>query len=117
MAYDKSPSSFFGTGYSYSSTDKIITLSTASSTHAIKLNELTNTEASTTTGDVRKLAYALILFIEQRVTALAPNKPTKMLVSSSISNGSAQASAGGMLKTFSLSFYRNNTAHYDVTPE
>jgi hypothetical protein len=117
MAYDKSPSSFFGTGYSYSSANNKITLSTSNSTHAIKLDELTNSEASTTTGDVRKLAYALILFIEQRVTALAGNKPTKMTVTTTTSNGSAQASAGGLLKTFAITFYRKNTAHFDVTPE
>jgi len=117
MPYDKSPSSFFGTGYSYSSANKNITLSTANSTHAIKLNELTNTEASTSTGDVRKLAYALILFIEERVTALGGNKPTKMTVTTTVSNGSAQVSAGGLLKTFVITFSRSNTAHFDVTPE
>ena len=117
MPYDKSPTSFFGSGYSYSSAEKKITFSTSNSTHAIKLDELTNAEANASTGDARKLVYALILFIEQRVTALAGNKPTKMLVSTSTSNGSAQASAGGILKTFSISFLRSNTAHYDVTPE
>jgi hypothetical protein len=117
MAYDKSPSSFFGAGYSYSSANKKITLSTANSTDAIKLDELTNTEASTTTGDVRKLAYALILFMEQRITALGSGKPTKMVIAKGISNGSTQASAGGLVKTFTISFYRSNTAHFDVTPE
>jgi hypothetical protein len=117
MPFDKSPSSFFGTGYSYSSANKTITLSTANSTHAIKLDELTNSEANTSTGDARKLAYALILFIEQRISALGLNKPTKMVVSTAIANGSTQASAGGLLKTFVISFNRTNPSHYDVTPE
>jgi hypothetical protein len=114
---DLSPSSFFGTGYSYSSLEKTITLSTANSTDQIKLAELTNTEASTVTGDVRKIAYALILFMEQRITSLGGGKPTKMTITTAISNGSAQASAGGLLKTFVITFFRSNASHYDVTPE
>jgi hypothetical protein len=117
MPYDKSPSSFFGAGYLYSSADKKITFSTNNSTDTIKLSELTNTEASTSTGDVRKLVYALILFIEQRVSALGASKPTKMVVKTSIANGSAKASAGGLVKTIAIEFYRSNSSHYDVTPE
>lgn len=117
MAFNKTPSSFFGTGYAYSSVNKRITLSTNNSTDVIKLSELTNTEANQTTGDARKLIYALILFIEQRIGELGASKPIKMTVKTGISNGSSQASAGGLLKTYVFEFYRSNPAHYDVTPE
>ena len=117
MAFNKTPSSFFGTGYAYSSVDKKITLSTNNSTEVIKLSELTNTEANQITGDARKLVYALILFIEQRLIELGSSKSVKMTVSTRIGNGSSQASAGGLIKTYVFDFFRNNSAHYDVTPE
>jgi hypothetical protein len=117
MPYDISPSSFFGTGYSYSSANKAITFSTANSSHAIKLAELTNSEANQTTGDARKLAYAIMVFIEQRIAQLGGNKPTKMTISTAIKNGSIQASSGGLLKTYVITFFRSNSSHYDVTPE
>jgi len=117
MPYDTSPSSFFGTGYSYSSANKIITFSTASSNHSIKLGELTNSEANQTTGDARKLAYAIMVFIEQRIAQLGASKPTKMTLATGIKNGSTQASLGGLLKTYVITFYRSNASHYDVTPE
>lgn len=117
MAFNKTPSSFFGTGYAYSSVNKKITLSTNNSTDVIKLSELTNTEANQSTGDARKLVYALILFIEQRLVELGSSKSVKMTVSTRIANGSTQASAGGLLKTYVLEFYRSNSTHYDVTPE
>jgi hypothetical protein len=117
MPYDTSPSSFFGTGYSYSSANKTITLSTSNSTHSIKLGELTNSEANQATGDVRKLAYALMVFIEQRIAQLGSNKPTKMTIGTTVKNGSTQASSGGLLKIYVITFYRSNVSHYDVTPE
>lgn len=117
MAFNKTPPSFFGTGYVYSSVNKRITLSTNNSTEVIKLSELTNTEANQSTGDARKLVYALMLFIEQRLVELGSSKSVKMTVSTRISNGSTQASTGGMLKTYVFDFYRSNPAHYDVTPE
>ena len=117
MAFNKTPPSFFGTGYAYSSVNKKITLSTNNATDVIKLGELTNTEANQSTGDARKLIYALMLFIEQRIVELGASKPVKMTVSTRIANGSAQASVGGLLKTYVFEFYRSNPAHYDVTPE
>lgn len=95
----------------------MITLSTSNSTHAIKLGELTNSEANQATGDVRKLAYAIMVFIEQRIAQLGASKPTKMTVATGIKNGSIQASLGGLLKTYVITFYRSNVSHYDVTPE
>lgn len=117
MAFNKTPPSFFGTGYAYSSVNKKITLCTNNSTEVIKLSELTNTEANQSTGDARKLVYALISFIEQRLVELGTSKSVKMTVKTGISNGSSQASAGGLLKTYVLEFYRSNSTHYDVTPE
>jgi hypothetical protein len=117
MPYDKSPTTFFGAGYSYSSSNKKITLSTNNSTHAIKLNELTNAEANQSTGDVRKLAYAIMMFMNQRIEELGINKPTKMTIASSSRSGSSRGSIGGLLKTFVVTFYRSNSSPYDVTAE
>jgi hypothetical protein len=80
MAFDPTPSAFFGAGYTEDGTTTTHKLQLNSSGHTTPLlAEVTEAEADPTTGDWRKIIFGLIEMIYQKFIALAEaDKPNKV---------------------------------------
>ncbi len=57
MAFDPAPQTWLGLGYTLASSN--VKLTTATAGGNVALPELTDTEANATTGDIRKVAFAI----------------------------------------------------------
>jgi predicted 3-demethylubiquinone-9 3-methyltransferase (glyoxalase superfamily) len=88
MAFDAKPSTWLGAGYSVAS--NAITMNTNDAAENKTLTELTDAEAHATTGDIRKVIFALQekLFAAYNATATA-DRPTKMTIQKSTSVNTA----------------------------
>jgi hypothetical protein len=111
------PSIFFGSGYSHESNTHKIKFNTANHETSPTFTELTSEEAHPSTGDIRKLVYAIVLHIKDKYTELGSSAPQKMVVASGISGGSAYDDKGGIIRKYTITFYRSNPNHLDVSPE
>ena len=81
MPYDAKPSTWLGAGYASSAGSHTITLNTNDAASNKTLPQLTDVEADPTTGDIRKLMYALSEALYQAYNAIATaDRPTKMAV-------------------------------------
>jgi hypothetical protein len=88
MAFDKKPSTWLGAGYAASAENHTITLNTADAASDKTVPELADAEADPTTGDVRKLVFALMEMLYAAWAAQAAvDRPTKLTIykSSSVS--------------------------------
>ena len=94
MPFNPAPTALFGADYTGSSTDAALKIS--------DFPELTAAEADGTTGDSRKMLYAILSKVELGVNALeAANKPSKMTISKS---STAPNALGVFRRSFSISF-------------
>ncbi len=88
MAFDKKPSTWLGAGYVADDSGHTITFNTADAASNKLLAELTDAEADETTGDVRKLVFAVMEALHAAWAAqAAADRPTKLTIykSSSVS--------------------------------
>jgi hypothetical protein len=93
MAYDGKPSTWIA---SWSEDGTNVTFPIAS------MAELTAAEADATTGDIRKVAFAIAEVLFQKYNSLAAaDRPTKMTISKS---SSVNTSTGVMTNTYTLTF-------------
>lgn len=83
MAYSKTPSTFFGAGYSLSASEVKMTTATAGSNNL--LTKLTDAEANATTGDWREICWSICYALYSKWAALSnSSKPTKAKFSKTI---------------------------------
>ena len=100
MAFDSKPSTWLGAGYALTSSQ--IILNTATHAAPVCLDELTDPEANATTGDIRKLFYALCEKMWQSYNSTATaDKPSKMRFYRSTSSNDA---AGTESRSYSFTF-------------
>ena len=94
MAFSPAPTALFGSNYSGTSTDAVLKIA--------DFSELTSAEANTTTGDSRKILFALLTKVEAALNALpTADKPAKMTISKS----STAPNPSGVFQTnFNISF-------------
>lgn len=94
--YDK-PGEFFGAGYALASSEIKFTTNDNGGTKL--LTKLTDTEANATTGDTRKVLFALLDALYQKWVAMAvADRPTKVSV------GRFVLDMGGDLRRMTYSF-------------
>jgi hypothetical protein len=84
MPFDAKPSTWLGAGYSAAA--NAITMNTNDAGSNKTLTELTDAEAHATTGDIRKVIFALMekLYAAYNVT-VAADRPTKLSIQKSVS--------------------------------
>lgn len=109
--YDK-PGEWFGAGYK--AADNAITLNTNDAATNKTLTELTDVEAHATTGDARKVIYAIAEAIYAKFNSLAAaDKPTAMQVYRSTSTNDI---TGEITRTYTMVF-KVEAVGMDVAPE
>lgn len=92
--FSKLPSLFFGTGYASNGTNMTLPIA--------GFSELTSAEADASTGDSRKVLYAVLDKVNKAVAALPDaDKPTRLVVSRSATSPNAQ---NEFQVTFAVSF-------------
>lgn len=102
MAYDAKPSTWLGAGYASSSVAHTITLNTNDAASNKTLPELTDAEADPTSGDVRKLYFALLEALYQSYNATAAaDRPTKMAIYRS---STVDETTGNIARSYSVQF-------------
>ena len=102
MAYDSKPSTWLGAGYSSSSGAHTITLNTNDAASNKTLVQLTDVEADPTTGEARKLIYAITEGLYQAYNNVATDsRPTKMAIYRS---SSVNDLTGIITRTYSFQF-------------
>lgn len=115
MAYDAKPSTWLGAGYSLAS--NAITMNTNDAGSNKTLTELTDAEANATTGDVRKLFYALVEKMYAAYMAQASaDRPTKMAI---VRSTSINDTAGSGVRSYTFTFYLDTGTDpaFEVTDE
>lgn len=111
MSYSAVPSTWLGAGYSYAANQ--ILLNTAAHGTPL-LTELTAAEADATTGDIRKIMYALAQMLYTKYTAIATaDRPTRMAI---YRGSTLDESTNLVTRTFTLTFTLDASA-IDVTAE
>jgi hypothetical protein len=86
MAFNRAPSNWL-TGYSL--TTNSVTVNTQNAGATATFPELTNVEANASSGDIRKIVYAVIEQLYQKFQATpAADRPNRMSISRSSSVGS-----------------------------
>jgi hypothetical protein len=94
MAFNDAPTELLGANYAADATNITLKIS--------DFSELTAAEADETTGDSRKVLFALLTQVEAAVNALsAATKPGKMVISKS---STAPNSSGVFQTNFNISF-------------
>lgn len=80
MAFDAKPSTWLGAGYTVDAGNHLIKLTTAEA--VVKaVPELTDAEANPTTGDIRKVIFALLEAIYQaQLAQLVADRPAQVVV-------------------------------------
>lgn len=102
MAFSEVPSTWLGAGYSNSSGSHTVTMKTGSAGADITIDELTDAEADSSTGDIRKIFYALAEMMWQSYNGTASaDRPTKMRFYRSTSSVDAE---GTRSRTYSFTF-------------
>lgn len=100
MAFDSKPSTWLGAGYTLASS--VAGFTTATSGGTVCLSELTDTEANATTGDIRKLMYAVCEKFWQAYNGTATaDRPAKMRIFRSTSSNDA---AGTESRSYTITF-------------
>jgi hypothetical protein len=96
-SYD-TPGEWFGAGYVLASS--AISFNTATAVTDVTLPELTDAEANASTGDVRKVIFAIMEQLYTKYNSLATaDKPTKMTISKS---SSINTSTGIVTNTYTI---------------
>lgn len=89
MAFNKAPSNWL-TGYSLNT--NAVTVNTSNAGATATFPELTSSEANASTGDIRKIVYAVIEQLYQKFQATpAADRPNRMNVSRSSTVGTDNA--------------------------
>ncbi len=84
MAFNPAPQTWLGAGYTLASSNVKLTTQTAGSN--IALPELTDTEANATTGDIRKVAFAIAEALFAAWSAQGEgNQPLEMTLQKAVS--------------------------------
>ena len=103
MAFNKTPTTWLGAGYSASSVNNTITLTTGDATTNITLPELTNAEANASTGDIKKIILAVVeKFYDKYNTTVLADRPAKMMISRVIVAGQDNTNTATYQFTFAL---------------
>ena len=104
MAFTKTPATWLGAGYSASSGSNTVTFTTGSASSNITVAELTDTEANTSTGDIRKIMLAFVeqFFRAYNATATA-DRPLKMTVTRNFVAGQDNVNTANYQFSFTLS--------------
>ena len=104
MAFTKTPSTWLGAGYSASSGSNTTTLTTSNATSNVTLAELTNTEANSSTGDIRKIILAFVEQFYRAYSATATaDRPLKMTIGRNIVAGQDNVNTANYTFSFTLS--------------
>lgn len=112
MAFDPTPSTWLGAGYTLGSNQAKFT--TASAGSNVTATELTDAEANPTTGDIRKIFYALCAMMYAAWLAVSSgNRPQRMTLQRQTV---VDDTAGTSTVVFSFSFVTQTTAQ-DVAAE
>lgn len=94
MAFNPDPNELFGAGYTANSTDVIFKVA--------DLPQLTSAEANASTGDSRKVLFAILDKVAAAIDAMpAADRPKKVRVSRS---STAPNASGQFTQTYSFSF-------------
>jgi hypothetical protein len=101
MAFDPKPSTWLGPGYTVATGE--ITLNTADNVGDVCVPELTDVEAHPTTGDIRRVNFALCELMRASWDATAiEDRPTRMQITRSVTQGFG---GGGTLSyNYNISF-------------
>jgi len=111
MAFNKAPSNWL-TGYSLNTNTVNVQTSNAGATATFP--ELTSAEANATTGDIRKIVYAVIEQLYQKFQATtAADRPNRM----SISRSSTVGADNTVNHTYVLSLTLSAAGGLDVADE
>lgn len=106
MAFDAKPSTWLGAGYDSDSGAHTITANTNDAASNKTFPELTDVEADPTTGDVRKLMYAILnQFYASWAATAAADRPTKM----NLVRSTSENTTGDIVRTYSLQFTLDGT--------
>jgi len=106
MAFDKKPSTWLGAGYAASTENHTITLNTADAASDKTVPELADAEADPTTGDVRKLVFALMEMLYAAWAAQeTADRPTRVTIYKS-----SQASGAELTHTYTVVCVNDITA-------
>ena len=106
MAYSAVPSTVFGAGYAASA--NTIVLNTNDNAGTKLLTELTDAEAHATTGDWRKIIFAIMEMIYTKWNAVASgDRPTKLTVAKSTTTNVA---TGVVTNTYTIRAYTSVSA-------
>lgn len=112
MAYNAAPSSFFGAGYNLSTSVMGLTTVTAAGDKA--LVQLTDVEANATTGDWRKVVFAIMEQLNTNWQTLdAADRPTKLSITK---NSRVDANTGIIVNTYTV-VTTNVIGAQEVAPE
>ena len=112
MSFNPAPSAWLGAGYA--PTGNTIVLNTNDAVSNKTLAQLTNAEANATTGDVRKLFFALLEMIYQANLAVATaDRPAKMRIYRS---SSVDETTGVITRSYQVQFDLEATG-VEVTAE
>lgn len=112
MAFDKTPSTWLGPGYTLVSHVAGFTTATAGSN--IALPQLSDTEANATTGDIREIAFALMEALYTAWVAQgAAGRPVEMTIAKNVSPNPAT----GVLTNQYIVTIATTVLTQNVTPE
>lgn len=112
MAFNPAPSAWLGAGYTLAS--HVAGFTTATDSGAKALPQLTDAEADPTTGDIRKVSFAMLEALYQAWLAQsAADRPVRMQISKV---QSADPVSGIITESYSFVF-QNAISAQDVAPE
>lgn len=104
MAFTQTPTTWLGAGYSASSVNNTITLTTGTASTNVTFPELTNTEANASSGDIRKIMLAVVeKFYDKFNTTVLADRPAKMSISRVIIAGQDNTNTATYQFSFTLS--------------
>lgn len=106
MAFDKKPSTWLGAGYELDAGNHVLKLNTADAASDKTLAQLTDAEGHATTGDIRKVIFALLEALYQAHAAVdAADRPSRVTLYKS-----SQATGGVLTHTYTVVCVNDITA-------